>query len=279
MNWTEIESLARLKLRDPNGVIWSSGDLLSYANRTIEETVRESEGHIKHIIFPLTSGTRRYDFPDDFFELRGVSINGKKIFGKKPFELEDLDQAYLTATGTPEFYYQEDSKTISFYKVPSWTSSYTEFSEDLGVLVDWANDDTHFDATSEFGLAIDIASDSETYVIDSILGEVIAADEGMLVCKISYVYQPEYLVNGDDVPDFSDPYQYIVLYGTLEKALKQEGQGKNSRLSSRYGMRRMELSTEFLARQKEYAHGKDQITGMVQMTYGAEKDYSMRIWR
>lgn len=280
MNWSEIKDLVRLRLRDPNGVIWSDATLLSYANRTIEEVTRNSEGHIKHVILPLVSGTRSYALPSDFYELRDVNINGKKIFGKQAYELEDLDQTYLTATGIPEYYYQEDSKTLSFYKIPSWTSTYTAFDSEFGEIVDWAEGADHFTASSEFGLVLDIASDaSTTYFYDGMSGEVIAVDGGALVCTVTYVYQPLYLANAADEPDLPDPYQYILVYGTLDKAFRRDGQGKNERLAVRYAGRRIELEQEFLARQKEMAHGKDQINGMIQMSYGAERDYSMRVWR
>jgi hypothetical protein len=280
VNWSELRTLIRLRLRDPNAVIWSDSVLLSYANRTIEEITRNSEGHIKHATLNLTSGTRSYTLPNDFFELRDVNINGRKIFGKQAYELEDLDQVYLTATGTPEYYYQEDSKTLSFYKIPSWTSSYTTFTQELGEVVSWLDGSTYFSVNQEFGCVTDIISDAdEVYLSESLTGEVVAVDSGKLVCTITYVYQPEYLVNDEDEPDFKVPYQYLVVYGALEKSFRREGQGKNERMATRYASRRIELEEEFLARQKELAHGKDQIIGMVQMSYGAERDYSMRVWR
>jgi hypothetical protein len=279
MNWSTMETLIRLRLRDPNAVIWPSSSLLSYANRTIEEVTRNSEGHIKHIVFPLTSGTRSYSLPTDCYELRDVTINDRKIFGKQAYELEDLDETYLTATGTPEYYYQEDSKTLCFYKVPSWTSSYTAFDSELGELTSWAEGSTYTSVTGELGIVTDIVTDSDPYIMANLSGAVIAVDSGFLVCGISYVYQPAYLVNDSDEPDLPYAYQAILVYGTLEKAFRRDGQGKNETLAKRYASRRFELEQEFLARQKEWAHGRDQIVGMMQMSYGAERDYSMRVWR
>jgi hypothetical protein len=116
-------------------------------------------------------------------------------------------------------------------------------------------------------------------MLDNISGIVTAWDAAKYVCDLTYIYEMVPLVNDTDVIDLPQHFAYLVVYGVLAEAFGREGHGKNSRLKARYSSRYKELETEFLAMSKEWAHGPDQLMGQIQMSYGAEKDYSMRIWR
>lgn len=274
MNWGDMRTIIRTKLRDPNALLWTNAELLEYANTTIENLTRGSESHTKHIIFSLTSGTRSYTLPEDCFEIREVKINSEKITGIQAYELEEMDEEYLVVTGVPEYYYQEDSRTIAFYRVPSWTSSYTSFVSEFGEVTQINDGTNNFEADSEFGCVTDILSSdpSNPYQLDNLMGEVIALDSEKLVCTLSYIYQPTYLVDDTTTPDLLAPYQWLLIYDTLDQAFSREGQGQNKRLASRYGLRYKELETEFFARSKEWAHGPDQLSSMQPMGYRTHSD-------
>jgi len=171
--------------------------------------------------------------------------------------------------------------TLAFYKVPLWTSAYTgSFSSELGeVAMMTVGGDTVY-AITEFGVVIDIVSDgTDKYMPDSLFGVVVAFDTAKLILELSYIYQPVYLVNDEDVSDIPDQYQYLIVYGVLREAFGRESQGQNPKLEARYKARWSELRIEWFARCKEWARGPDQVSGMLQQSYSNELDWTMRIWR
>lgn len=284
MNWGTIRDLARVYLQDTSSRIWSDNELLTYANDVLSDLTKGSEANLKRAPLPLTSGTRLYTLPDDLFELRGVRIGNKKIFGTHPLELEEYDSQYLTATGTPQWYYQEDSKSIAFYPIPSWTSSYTSvtFTETIyGEMARYTDGSTDATFDSEFGVVTDVLDTSlaNDYLLDSIYGVVTAFDTTELVCEISYIYLPSSILSDADVPDLPTYMHYAVMYGVLWYAFDREGQGQNEALSLFFKGRYEELEKEWFTRNVEWAKGQSQFASQMPTRWGADLDWRFRTAR
>lgn len=279
MNWSDIKSAGRVRLSDPNSKIWSDTQLLYYANDTIDEIAIEGEGHIKHYQLALTDSQRTYSLPADLYELRGVRINGLKCFGTTQHNVEELDLQYLTATGQPEWYYLEDPQTIAFYRIPSWTDSYTAFDSEYGVVTSIDDDGDYYSADAEVGVVLDIIDDSMSskYVVEPIYGEVIGYNDAPYTAVISYAYRPAYLSNDSDTPDMPTYMHYAVLYGMLAKAFAQEGHGQDPESALFYQKRFEELIKEFYRRNREFARGQDQMLSSRPPSWGSDMDWRMRV--
>ena len=283
MNWGTMRGLIRTKLNDPLGKIWPDSELLIYANMCLAKLAVGSEANLRHALVPLVSGTRAYEMNSDFYELRSARMNGYKLWGTTPFELEQYDTAYLTNTGTPEWYYNEDSKSLAYYRVPSWTSVYTgaTFDSEFGVVTEYTDGTTDADVTSEFGITIDAYDTTMTNKMlpDRLLGTWVAYDTGMPVADVSYVYVMPDMVDDSEEPAIPGYMAYAVIYFVASECFGKSGQGKNETLEQFYSDRFKELKTEWFSRNLEWAHGHNQFFNQVNTNYGNDLEWRQRVWR
>lgn len=233
-SWGEIKQKARDYLGDQDGKIWSDDELLGYATTALSDIALNAEGHIKRIRFPLTSGTRTYALPEDLHEVRSVKINGKKIWGREAYDLQEFDNNFMTALGTSYAYYLEDLQTLAFYPIPSWTDDWSSagtfdtppldlftFSVDGGVVTDivddagvsysqpsWDYNGFYYGISSGELILILDPSNSTQYQFSLDYGIVTGINTTILICELEYVYVPgwfDYLTpvfpNPTDEPD------------------------------------------------------------------------------
>ena len=277
--------LSEVRLRTDDGAkLFSNSQILRCANDVLDDIAITCEGHIKHAQIILVDDQRLYALPNDVYELRGVRINGSKIYGTHAFNLEDFDTQYLNRTGYPSYrYYLEGLTNIGFYPQSNWTSDYTTatFSSEFGVVTGFTEGTTDATFTSEFGVITDIISTtgSPTWLSDSIYGELVALDiSGNLVCMIAYAYRPARLVNDSDVPDLQTYMQWCLIYGILEMLFTQEGQGQSPELALYYGDRYKELKMEWRMRNLENEHGQDQYVSQKPVRWGSDLDWRDRVF-
>lgn len=280
MTWGEIRTLIRLHLNDPTGKIWPDSELRSYIDDTLDDFASQSEANLKRVLIPLVAGTRVYDLPADCYEVRRVTINGMKAFGKTPVELEDLDSQYLTITGRSEWYYLEGLKQIAFYPVPTWTDSLTTFTQEYGVLIAWSVDGTAFTFDSEYGVIINaIDTDASVrYTIDQLEGVMIQTNDNALVAQVEYIYQAPDIPNDTDTPDMPIYCQYGMAYAILQKAFDRDGQGRNTVLRDFFGARAEEIRKEWYAKNISMSKGQDQFFSQEPVTWGSDLDWRMRVY-
>lgn len=278
MTWAEIRAAVRMKLAD-DGKIWTDAELLENANAVLDELCVDSEAHIKTYSMEL-DGTRRYTFPSDYHELRGVRINGRPISGVRSHDLEDWDAEYLTRAGTTEWFYVEDTRSIAFYRVPDWTDDYTagSFDSESGVVTSLYESD-YWTMDGENGIVTSIIDDSmqKKFIQSGWNGCVCGLNDGALVVHIRYVYQPARIVHDADTPDLPGYMHYGLEFGVLKKAFGRAGQGKNQTLENWYGSRYTSFANYWESRNKEWAHGEDQMVTVRPATWGSE--YAKKMWR
>ena len=275
MTWMDMLAHVRLKLSD-SGQIWSDEELLRYGNETLDSLCMDSKAHTKTVQF-LLDGTRRVTLPQGYHALRWVKINGQSIGGVRSHDLEKYDSSYLITKGTSEWYYIEDSRSLAFYRVPSWTDSYVgTFDAENGVVTSMELDD-YWTFDSEDGLVTAIIDDSMQYKFkqDSWDGVVTGLNDGPMVVEIGYVYQPARMVENTDEPDLPLYMHYGLEFGVLKKAFARPGQGKNPRLEGWYGSRYDEYAMYWRRRNLEWARGEDHLVTAKPMTWGSAR----RTWR
>ena len=282
MNRGEIRTAVRLRLQDTREVVWTDSEINLFINDAYFELAK-AEAMLKRYTFSLVDGTRSYDLPDDILELRGVKINGNKLFGTTADLLEELDTQYLTETGTPQFYYLESLQKIAIYPVPTWTDSYTEFaaasgpiSGEDGVVV-YVDGDTF---SSDDGVVIEIIDDtrSEVYVSDSVSGETVALNDGPFNCQVSYTYKPDDLSDDSDTPPMPVYMHDAMVFYAVSECLKKEGQGQDVQAASFWDDRFNELNKEWRSRNLEWSRGEDQFASQRPVSWGDDLDTRLRVW-
>lgn len=280
MNWAQIRTAARMRLNDPLGKIWTDEELLFYANDSMDDITRDGEATIAHYSFEMVEGQRAYSLPSDLWELRGVKINGPKIFGVTAFDLEEIDAQYLTATGQPKFYYLDDPQTIAFYPVPNWTSNYGTFNSDYGEIVSITDGSSAYSISSDYGIVTEVIDTGMAayYSVVPEFGVSVSYDTAPYVCLISYVYELPDLVDDSSIPDLPEYMHYAILYSVVAKALERDGQGQDLTTSEYYFSRNKELVTEWFGRNREFAHGQDQFVSTLNANWGSDLDWRQRIW-
>lgn len=278
MNWGAIRSMARVKLADPDAVQWTNAELLTYATETQDYLTTNSEANLKTLTFPLTSGTRTYTLPDDLYEIRGVRVNGSKVFGSTAFDLEDLDAQYLTTTGTPQWYYLEGTRTLAFYPISSPTATTITFTQELGEVNQWNDGTSNYSMTSELGVVYEILDDSNgtLYYFNQLLG-VVAEVTNQDICEIEYVYRMTDLDEDSDTPDLPTYMHYAIMYGVVWRAAMKDGKSQNLKIASRYKSRFDELATEWFSRNKEYARGQNQMLSQRTVDLGSDLAWRQRV--
>jgi len=286
VNLGDIKAAARLRLQDTRSIVWSDVGLALFANDALDE-LTQSEATLKRVSFSLIEDQRTYSLPTNLLELRGVKINGNKMFGTHASLLEELDSRYLSTTGTPGYYYLQDLLTMAFYPTPSWTDSYTEFeaesgmvSGEDGVVVQVTVDDTDATFDSDSGVLIDWfdTSQATNSVIESLDGEVTGYSDGPFVCQISYVYRVPDLVNDGDTPELPVYMHDALVFYTVAEALRKEGQGQDKKAAKFWQSRFQELQKEWFARNLEWSRGEDQFASQRPVSWGDDLETRMRVW-
>lgn len=288
MNWGQMRTFIRTRLADPNGKMWTDGTLLSFLNDdVVPDVMVGSEATLKRQTIPLLNGSivgstsaRKYTLPDDCYDLRGVRINGRKTFGTDSVKLENLDRTYLTRTGIPQWYYAEDTNSVSFYPVPSWTASLNTFTSEFGVVTRVVDSSTTYLVTSEFGVvvsALDLTGAIQ-FVETGLQGEMDELDAAQYVAEVTYIFQNGTIVNDTDTLDLPDFMHYACCYAVLEHALNKECQGKNPTLANYFGARAEEVISEWKARSLEWEQGEDQYPSQRPVNWGSDLDWRMRVY-
>lgn len=287
MNLGEIKTAARLRLQDTQSKIWTDTTIELFINEGIQDLCF-SEAMLKRYNFSLVDGTRAYSLPTDCLEIRSVKLNGLKTFGTHAHMLEELDSQYLTAVGSPYYYYLDDLMHIAFYPVPDWTSSYTTFATaavmiagESGEMTYMLVDGTAATFTSESGVVIGATDTAGTYefMFDNEDGIVVALDTGPFICEISYVYKPEELTEDEDELSALPLYaQDAVVWYAVSECLAKEGQGQDKKASEMWKMRFEEVKKEWKARNVEWSRGKDQFVSQRPVSWGEDLDTRLRVW-
>ena len=287
MNWPQALDNIRMFLADPNGDIWDVSEIDRRAIDTMEDLVFSSDGHMQRALIPIVDGTRVYDFPSDFFELRSVKWNGVKLNGNIYQVLEEWDRGYLTNTGTPEFYYEEAPSKIAFYPVPTWTPNkvgtfsgdYPGRSGELGSFARMTVDGTDATFDSEFGVVIDILDPSTHYQMGDELGEVKYLDDAEPVCLIRYVYLPGVFTQDTDEIDLPEHFDPIILWGAVARCLRREGRGQNIGAANIFAALESEMANEWRIRTREQSRSGNQVTSFQPLHWGNFRDFYVRIRR
>lgn len=285
MNLGEVRTAVRLRLSDSGSKIWSDAAINLFINDAIEE-LSFTEAMLKRYSFPIVDGTRTYSLPQDCLEVRGVKINGEKIFGTHAHMMEENDSQYLTRTGDPYYYYMDDLMNIAFYPVPTWTADTTTFetasgmvSGEYGIVSYLDEDSTAATFLSESGETIRITDEGRGFVFDSDSGIVVAIDGGALSCEISYVYKPQDLSNDSDSLSFLPQYvQDAVVWYATGQCLNKEGQGQDRQSAKRWMSRFEEVKKEWKARNLEWSRGRDQFITQRPVSWGEDLDAWVRVW-
>ena len=193
--------------------------------------------------------------------------------------MEEFDPSYLVTTGRSQRYYLEDMRTIAFHPVPSWSSSYIAFTQDMGELIQCSVDGTNYTFDSEFGVVIDAIDtvSSIIYTVDYLNGEVVAIDDSLPRVDVAYIYQPARIVNDSDVPDLPTHYQWMMIYGILGMLFEADTQGKDTKLAAYWNMRYEEVKKEWRARNLENMHVPDQYLSQRPIRWGADLDWRERV--
>ena len=278
MIWSSARSLTRVKLSDQGSKIWTDDELLKYSNEVVDDLVVGSEAYLKTVAFPLTS-SRTYAVPPDLYEIRSVRVNGIKIYGASPGNMEDLDAAYMTTTGNPTWYYLEGNGVFAFYPISDGDSSPTTFASEFGEIVRWNDGTSNYSVTDEFGVVVSIVDTTGAggYFFDSYFGVVLQVTDGD-VGEIEYVYKPQDIVNDSDVPDMPEYMQYGLIYGIVAKSLMRDGPGQNVKLGERYQSRLDELKKEWFARSHEWARGQNQMLSQQPVDWGSDLAWRQRVF-
>lgn len=278
MTWETMLAMIRVRLNDPNGRIWSSAELLKYANEIQRDLTILAEAKLKRVAFSLVDGTRTYSLPGDCYEVRGVKLNGRKLFGRTTNQLEELSQSYMSDTGQPYHYYMEDVETIAFYPVPTWTDDTDAFDSELGVWVEWTEDSTDATFNSDLGVAIEAIDTTQQkhFIFDSMMGVVAQENNAGFVAEVTYIFNPKDLVNLADTPAFPTWVQDGQMFGVLEQALSREGKGKDATLAKYFGDRFTSVREKWFYRNREFARGKDQMLSQRPVSWTDDLDYRLR---
>lgn len=278
MIWSACRTIIRNKLSDPNALFWTNAELLSYANEIQLMLTTGCEATIRFQNMALTSGQRVYALPDDLYEIRSVRVNGLPVFGSAAPDLEDLDTQFLTAEGTPQWYYTEGVRKIAFYPIPGDATFSNTFTSELGEIVQWSQDSTNYSMTTEFGVLTQIVdSAGNGYVFDSNYGVVIATTTD-LVAELEYVYRPVDLSLDTDTPDLPTYMQWALIYGVVWKAAMISGKTQNSKLAAHYFERFNELKTEWFGRNKALARGQNQMVSQRPVDWGSDMALRQRVF-
>jgi hypothetical protein len=287
MNLGQIRTAVRLRLQDTSERVWTDTTLDIFINDSLNELTK-AEAMLKRYRFPLVDGQRTYNLPKDLYELRGVKLNNRKIFGTHANLLEELDAQYLTQTDTPYMYYLQDLLTLAFYPVPTWTDDYTEFesasgmvSGENGVITQFTVDSTDASVSAETGVVLEIIDDTlaQVFVVDPLDGEAISLNDAPFICDISYAYKPQELVADADTPDDLPVYMHdAMVFYAVAGALGKEGQGQDKKAEAFWFSRYEELQKEWFARNVEWARGEDQFASQRPVSWGDDLETRIRVW-
>lgn len=104
-----------------NLVHWTNGELTAFGDESIKRLGREVGVFLARGTISLSNGTAQYSLPSRHVSTVRVTHNGIPLIPSSTDELEYLNSAYLTTTGTPTHFYQDKQgfAKISFYPVPN----------------------------------------------------------------------------------------------------------------------------------------------------------------
>lgn len=171
-------------------------------NRGQDDFVRMTKCLHNYAIVELVADQRVYRLPDDFLDATAVyyytsaeTYGYKKLIVNSVSEMNDDIAGWRTETGTPERFYVErnygQGKTFGLYPIPDASGDSLVFSQDYGVVVQWAC--PLYEFSQDVGTVIRFTG-SDEYILTATTGGVVdaSATEGNLL--IEYKRLPKELI-------------------------------------------------------------------------------------
>ncbi len=120
---------ARRRINESSTAFHESDDLVAYCNEAQKYTVRKTKCLTGISTTTVTSGTQGYALPSDWWAIKRIKFDGKKLFQTDFDEIDDREIDETDQTGTPSNYYEwndtiylipipgggDDGKTIRIY--------------------------------------------------------------------------------------------------------------------------------------------------------------------
>lgn len=230
--------------------LWTRAEITDYVNEGQLDFVRQTECLWElYYNMKVVANQTDYALPADCMILKRVLFDNKTEINPSTWEELDIDDNIWendSAVDTPDYFYLYDFTTLKLTPKPSttgatpivMTSSATNANYGKMITSTIGGVKQTFSSSASnpnYGKVVHI-EDSTTgfhYITDN-LGKIIKAEDSTGNITLFYIKYPDTLSDNADIPELASPWHRALIYYSLWRCLKKEGEGQELTRANKY---------------------------------------------